>query len=444
MSRSKNHGKVIANGGPSGFGFGKVQSMPPLTRPTGLSLGLPESMEVNVLHLSVFVIPATALWLGAELPGDTSRPSAPDALPSVQDLPDPFLMNNGSRVRTPAEWEARRKEIIELMLTYEYGHMPPPPENLRIEDPSSETVFDGKAELRKIVLSMGPEQRVRMHAALFVPRNKVGPFPVVLAVEPVWEEHLWPVAKRIVDAGYIFAGYQRHDLDKDDADRTDGVHPLYPEYEWASLAVWAWGAMRMVDYLNTVDGVDTARIALTGHSRAGKVALLAGALDERIALTVPHASGSGGAGSFRIVEEGVETLALITEPERFHYWFSPRLAEFAGKEDRLPFDQHFLRALVAPRAVLSVDGLEDRWANPFGTQEIYRASQPVFDFLGAGDKNALFFRPGGHDTTMADWDTLLDFADHVFFGRPTVRQYSELPFPKAEPSFAWAQPNMRE
>ena len=341
-------------------------------------------------------------------------------------LPDPLLRVDGARVETPEAWPQRRDEIAELLLSIEYGHMPPAPGNLRVEETSSTQVFDGAAELRRARVSMGPENKASMRVALYVPTTGSGPFPVVLALEPVWEEHLLPVAKKITDAGYIFAGYERHDLDRDDADRSDGVHPLYSEYDWASLAVWAWGAMRTADYLATQPEVDMRHIVLTGHSRAGKAALLAGALDERIAVTVPHGSGAGGAGSFRMVEKGVETLALITEPARFHYWFHPRLAKFAGKEDLLPFDQHFLRALLAPRALLSIDGLEDQWANPKGTDAMYRAAQPVFALLGAEAMNAAFFRPGGHDTTMEDWDVLLEFAEHVFKGTPLTRDVQGL------------------
>jgi dienelactone hydrolase len=333
-------------------------------------------------------------------------------------LPDPLQLQDGTRVERPEQWKARRQEIVDLILAIEYGHLPPPPESIPVTSKEVAHIDEATATLHRAVLLLGPEQNLPMQVGYYVPDRADGPFPVVLAVEPVWEEHLYPVAKKIADAGYIFAGYQRHDLDRDDADRTDGVHPRYPTYDWASLAVWAWGALRVVDYIETVESADAGQLVLTGHSRAGKVALLAGALDSRIALTVPHASGAGGAGSFRITEKGVETLELITDPERFHYWFHPNLAKFAGRVNELPFDQHFLRALVAPRAILSVDGLEDRWANPNGTRAMRDAAQPVFDLLGAPSHNLAYFRPGGHDTTMQDWDVLLSVAEHIRSEKP--------------------------
>ncbi|GMV90292.1 MAG: hypothetical protein AMXMBFR82_00700 [Candidatus Hydrogenedentota bacterium] len=339
--------------------------------------------------------------------------SATAQSPQSSNLPDPLRFEDGTPVETPQQWEKRRDEIIALLLTIEYGHIPPAPDSIRAESESAERVEDVGATLHRANLMLGPHQDVPMQVGYYVPERGEAPFPVVLAVEPVWEEHLRPVAKLFAYAGYVFAGYQRHDLDQDNADRSDGVHPKYPDYDWASLAVWAWGAMRVVDFLETVESADVGRLAITGHSRAGKVALLAGALDTRIALTVPHASGAGGAGSFRITEKGVETLELITEPERFHYWFHPNLAKFAGRVDELPFDQHFLRALVAPRVVLSVDGLEDQWANPAGTRAMRDAAQPVFDFLGVPENNRAHFRPGGHDTTMEDWDVLLTVANEI-------------------------------
>lgn len=359
---------------------------------------------------------------------DTTLVTEVDALPPMDKLPDPMLMNDGRRVTTPEEWPSRRREIIEMLLYWEYGHMPPAPDNLHTGDVVETEVLDGAAVEHRATLIMGPEDRVRVRMGLYTPKAAGKPMPVLLAIEPVWEEHLRPVAQRALERGYLFAGFQRHDLDADSADRSDGVHPIYPDYDWASLAVWAWGCMRVIDYLATLPAVDPERIILTGHSRAGKVALLAGALDERVAIAAPHASGAGGAGSYRIPAKGCETLAFITLPQRFDYWFHPRLRLFAGKVDRLPFDQHFLRALVAPRAVLSIDGLEDHWANPPGTQAMYLAAQPVFDFLAAAGKNAAFFRPGGHDTTEQDWEVLLDFADHVFDGKPLPAGVNELPF----------------
>jgi len=372
--------------------------------------------------------------------GEAGRFPSVDKLPKIRQLPNPFKMNDGSRVATIRDWQRRREEILALLLHYEYGHPPPPPDNLKCEVVSSVPALDGKATLRRVVMTMGPEHKLKANAGLYVPSRGTGPFPVLLAIDPVWEPSLETAARHAVDQGFIFAGYDSHDFDQDSEDRSDGAHPLYPEYDWATLAVWAWGALRMVDYLMTCPEVQPDHIALTGHSRRGKTALLAAALDTRIALVAPHCSGAGGAGCFRILGVGSESLESITHPNRFHYWFQPRLREFARKENRLPFDQHFLKALVAPRCIVSIEGLEDHWANPLGTQQVWRATQPVFDFLGVPERNVLHVRPGGHDTTEEDWLTLLDYCDHFFFGKPLKTPTPLIPFPDAPRPFSWKAP----
>ncbi len=366
----------------------------------------------------------------------------PDRLPVLKEFPDPFLMNSGHRVSSPEEWKHRRAEITELLLHYEYGHLPPAPASVTVENETVREAFEGKAEVHEFVLRMNGADGFSMHAGVIVPTSGGPKFPVIVAVNPVYGKHGEPTARQIIERGYAFAGFAYHDVDNDKDDRSVGIYPFYPDCDGGSIAMWAWGAMRVVDYLSTRDDIYLSKMAVTGHSRCGKAALLAGALDERFALVAPHASGSGGAGSFRIQPRGVETLDMITQPKRFHYWFSPRLREFKGREDRLPFDQHFLKALVAPRGLLSVIGLGDVWANPQGTQQMLLAALPVFEFLNAGDKAAIWFRDGGHDEEPRDWDALCDFADFVFFGKPRGEVFNRLPFPDAPKAFSWTAPSV--
>ncbi len=156
---------------------------------------------------------------------------------------------------------------------------------------------------------------------------------------------------------------------------------------------------------------------VTGHSRGGKTALLAGAMDSRIAITVPAGSGAGGCGSFKYLQGGAQTLIHITREDKFDYWFQPRISDFNRRVDRLPFDQHFLKALVAPRAMLCTDGLHDEWANPWGAQQTTEAAREVYKFLGVPDKIGIHFRQGGHHHNVEDWEALLDFSDYNFYGK---------------------------
>lgn len=364
-----------------------------------------------------------------------------DELPDIKELPDPFVMNSGRRVKTRADWAKRREEIKAIIMYYQYGHMPPAPKNITAQELFSETVYGG-ATKKHILLSMGPDGKVKVNVGLIIPKGK-GPFPVILKNHP---RHFGvPIAEEIVKRGYIVADYARTDLDPDARDKVGAAQAAYPDYDWATLAVWAWGGMRVIDYLTTLDVVDKDKIAFTGHSRGGKTALLAGALDERIALVAPNGSGCGGAGCYRIQGEKSETLDDITKPSRFAYWFHPRFRDFVDKEARLPFDQHFLKVLVAPRALISVDALGDLWANPYGTQQSHRGAQPVFEFLGAGDKLGIYFRTGGHAQNEDDWRTLVDFADKVFFGKEPAsgKRFDQLPFPDAPKPFSWSAPERK-
>jgi dienelactone hydrolase len=330
--------------------------------------------------------------------------------------PDPLVFNSGEAVRDPSAWPARRAEMRTLVIEGEYGAMPPPPGVVRAEPIDAQLRFDNSAKAEHFALSWPEAPGFRMECGLIVPTTP-GPHPVIVAVDPVWQPHVEPTARQVLARGYALAGLKYHDVDPDKGERNAGIYPHYPEYRWGSIAAWAWAASRLIDYLVTRPEIDATHIVITGHSRCGKAAILAGALDERIALVAPHCSGAGGAALYRVHNRGSETLALITQPDRFHYWFVARLREYADREDRLPFDQHFLHALIAPRAFLSLEGQDDRWANPRGAWAACVAAIPVYRMHGAEDRLAYHIRPGGHDMTAGDWQTLLDFADTIFLGK---------------------------
>jgi hypothetical protein len=182
---------------------------------------------------------------------------------------------------------------------------------------------------------------------------------------------------------------------------------------------------RAVDYLVTDRDLDKARIAAVGHSRLGKTALLAGALDERIALVIPHQAGCGGSAPSR--HQVGEQVRQIND--RFPHWFCDEFKKFNDEVERLPFDQHCLVALCAPRPVLLSNALEDTWADPEGQFRVLAAADPVYRLLGSTglDGRAMpeadklldtplgyYIRPGKHSMTAGDWMVFLDFADRHF------------------------------
>lgn len=358
-------------------------------------------------------------------------------LPVIPGLPDPLVFNDGRRVTTAAQWRQRREEIKALFEQNVYGHMPPAPGNVEGELLSSTPILDGIATHRIIQLRFGPEKKLSIRLSMIVPddASRVSPKPVVLWLfrgNKLPEGDLWPDYDLLVQRGYIAACFANADCDPDDADRTNGYHPFYPDYDWATLAVWAWGMQRAVDWLVTQDFVAGDKIAVSGHSRRGKAALLAAAFDERIALAAPSGSGCGGVGLSRVaqVTPEAETIAEITR--RFPYWFVPRFAQFAQHVERLPVDQHMLIALMAPRAVINNDGLADLWANPRGEHDGMLAALPVYRLLkagGLGDAVGLRFREGGHTITREDWGAILDFCDKAMLRKKVDRRFDESPFP---------------
>jgi hypothetical protein len=363
-----------------------------------------------------------------------------DALPTTEGLPDPFKRRDGTRVRSRAEWLEHRRSLIAMLEHYEYGHMPPAPDNLKAEEISSRELLDGLAVEKRLLISCGPKHAVKFRIGLTFPKGK-GPFAVIFKNEASLGPHC-PILEKLIRNGYVFGEYVRTELDLDENDNIGSAQEAYPEYDWGTIAVWAWGAMRLVDYLHTLDNVDKKRIAYTGHSRGGKTALLAAAFDERITFAIPNGSGAGGAGSYRVQGKKAESLDAITDPKRFSYWFHPRLRTFTGKENRLPFDQHFLEALVAPRALLVAEASGDLWANPFGTQQVYLAAKEVYEFLGAESRIGLHVREGKHDQLVEDWQAIFDFAELQFSDRKPEagRRFDRMPFPQAKKAFEWSAP----
>jgi len=347
--------------------------------------------------------------------------------PTAVAFPDLLRDDAGTAVRSTAHWWRRREEVHDSLLALAYGPIPIGPNAVQCQTLHTATV-QGFGGARLLSCRIGTGSGHGFMLRVFVP-NADGPFPVFLHGDGCWHYASDAVIAAVLARGYTFAQFNRVEIA---ADPEPGANValrskrFFPGQHYGALAAWAWGYQRAVDALRQFEWVDAACIAVVGHSRGGKAALLAGATDQRIALTSANNSGAGGAGCFRLLGAGAETLADVVRV--FPHWFGPGLAQFIGREHALPFDQHFLKALIAPRALLTTEALGDLWANPSGSWHTHTAARAVYGLLDVPQRIAIAYRAGGHGHLLADWLVLLDFADWVFRGKQRPRVQDDSPF----------------
>ena len=368
-----------------------------------------------------------------------------DQLPLQENMPDPFLMADGKRVQSLEDWEQQREYLKEMLCHYLYGSIPPRPQSFELKQVGTKSVYNGKGikEDYELTLSRNGKSATCLFVVVRPVQSKR--YPTVIKNDRVALDEMiegFDPGLLAVNRGYLLCRFNRTDLATDTRGegRGAGVYPLYPEYDWRALAVWGWAHGVVLDALDQLGLADMDKVVATGHSRGGKAALCAGIIDDRITLTAPNSSGTGGTGSYRYFEEGQRPQTIKHHIGRNDRWFHPRYFEFADKEDRLPFGSHFSRVLVAPRALVNCHARQDYWANPYGTELTHRATQVVYEWMGVGDRIGLHWRQGDHAQNEEDWQALLDFADLQFFGKHTGKSFDTWAYPEAELPFDWKAP----
>jgi hypothetical protein len=438
----------------------------------GYTRGIPRRpSELPMAHLflslRLLVPPAFLAMLLATTAGADFPP--PDQLRSQAELPAVLHRMDGTQVTTKEHWETKRKpELQALFQHYMYGQLPATPQRQTFSVLfNDDKALGGKAKLSEVKITFEePSLRHSLHVLLVVPNHVTKP-PVFVGMNfcgnhsllederihlpEGWvrnncagavneratekgrggSKDVWNI-DLILERGYALACFYSGDIDPDTPDMSDGIGPAFYKNgergatDPATIMLWAWGYHRVVDFLEQAaqNQVDAKRIAVVGHSRNGKTALLAAAFDERIALVIPLQAGCGGTAPSRTTDPKAESVKRINTS--FPHWFNGNFKQFNDDTSRLPFDQHCLIALCAPRPVLLPNAEEDLWANPSGQFELLKAASPVYQLLGVQgladnaepEMNKLidsrlgyFVRPGKHAMTRADWEVFLTFAD---------------------------------
>lgn len=381
-------------------------------------------------------------------------------------LPNPLICLDGTLVTTKKQWERKRRpELLQEITRDMYGLVPQSKVPFKyMVDREDAHALNGKAVRKEITIhltdvSAGPV----MHLQLYLPKNTSGKVPVFLGMSftpnytiaddsdarlDPWPAYLKGIAPQrgsaanawqlemILAHGYGLATFWYNEVELDDSKNNFkiGIHPYYyrrgqtkPDSDqWGAVAAWAWAASRAMDYLEKDRDVDAHRVAIIGHSRLGKAALWAGAVDTRFALVFPVNSGCCGAAlSRRCFGETVECVNV-----RFPHWFCENYKQFNARENEMPFDQHEVVSLIAPRPVYIASASEDNWSDQKGEFLGGKYAEPVYALYGEQGIGidemppvdvpynkgyvAYHIRKGPHAVLTYDWDQFLSYADRFF------------------------------
>ena len=355
-----------------------------------------------------------------------AKPAMPDLsqLPVIEPLTDPFAWSNGKGRSTKfRDWSKRRNEIGAEIQHYEIGIKPARPKNITAE-------YENDTLTVKITVN---GETLTLTSKIILPEGK-GPFPAVIGIGR-GSGSLPPdlfSTRNIVQIPFNFTQVMAWQQKRG----SEPINKLYPELvHMGAYSAWSWGVSRLIDGLELVADklpIDLKHLAITGCSFAGKMALYAGAFDERIALTIAQESGGGGAAAWRVSETlgNVETLGKTS-----HVWFMEDLFRFSNDVSKLPFDHHELMAMVAPRALLCLGNPDYEWLADESGYVSCKAAGRVWEAFGIADRFG-FSIAGGHghcqlpDFQRAEVEA---FIDKFLLGKMNVdTKVEKHPYPNAD------------
>ncbi|KAH6913251.1 hypothetical protein BKA70DRAFT_717400 [Coprinopsis sp. MPI-PUGE-AT-0042] len=318
-------------------------------------------------------------WIVPDLGPGTNPPPAPGtcqapsnlSLTSNPRLNNPFSFAGGSgQVGTSGDWLCRRNELADLFQRYEIGPIPPRPSSV-----------SGSFSGSTLTINISENGRnISFTANVSYPAGATGPVPGIIAINGLTLPAPAGVATLVFNSDQIAGSTRGKGL----------FYQVYPNHAAGSLGATAWAVSRIIDALSSTSSVnvDASRLAVTGCMDDGKAALVAGAFDQRIVLTIPVESGTGGAGCWRVAEDlsksgvGVVTASNLVSTTLF----SANFSQYANQVSRLPFDHHLLAALVAPRGLLILDNSHFSWLGPSSVYGCMTAAGKVYRSLGFADR----------------------------------------------------------
>lgn len=327
-------------------------------------------------------------------------------------LPPVLKFEDGSDV-TPANWKKRRAELYKYAVDLCYGGMPPKPDFFEVK--AVHLAPSGKKQSYVIKAGRSRENSLSFRLAVYRAPTEAKT-PVLLSGDDCWQYYTDEMIRMWQQNGFTVALFDRTEIANDLGtpavnQRDCALYEVYPGIKSGTIAGWAWAISLAVEALCGLDYIDSESIAVAGHSRGGKAALLAAATDERIKYVNFNGSGCGGAGCFKYnqlcanpdFEPASDRCERISDMfKNFENWLSADMKAYIDNEAALPFDQHFIRAMIAPRLALDTEGLSDTWANPIGTYQTYLAAKNVYKMLGAEENCLIRYRKGPHFYRLED------------------------------------------
>lgn len=351
--------------------------------------------------------------------------------------PELLRFEDGTAVASPMDWKRRRKEILRILSEQEYGFTPEAPKAVRgTVNRVIRACCAGHGLQEEITLSFDtPNGEFSFPIHFFISRKEERtPVFVFLNFRSDAYDRYLPV-EEVIDNGFSVVSVNYQDITSDNGDFSNGISALYPRNEentaWGKIGMWAFCASRIVDYLFMRTEIDTANIAVIGHSRLGKAALWCGAQDERIRYVISNDSGCSGAAYERLKHEGAETIDAIAE--KFSFWFCKNYLKYRKAPEARNFDQHFLLALQAPRYLAVGSASLDLWADPYSEQISCIGASPAWKLFGLdgyigdetpakvgdcfGDGQIQYhLRDGIHYFSRADWGCYMNWIRKIIQG----------------------------